>query len=140
MLLGRVVGTVVASRKEDRLVGAKLLVVRNLDVEGADANGYAVAVDAVGAGVGEVVMVATGSSARQTAVTHERPCDAVVMAIVDEWELDGRQVWSKSLVRQRKAGTAKPGAAAPRTPAAGNAKGGGSTPARPAARPPRRKG
>jgi len=132
MLIGRVVGTVVASRKEERLVGAKLLVVRNLDVEGAEASGYAVAVDAVGAGVGEVVLVATGSSARQTAVTHERPCDAVVMAIVDEWELGGRQVWSKSLPRSRPA--------AARTPPAGNAKSGGTTPARPAARPPRRKG
>jgi microcompartment protein CcmK/EutM len=132
MLLGRVVGTVVASRKEDRLVGAKLLVVRNLDVEGAEASGYAVAVDAVGAGVGEVVLVATGSSARQTAVTHERPCDAVVMAIVDEWELGGRQVWSKSVARVRPA--------AARTSPAGGAKTAGSAPARPLARPPRRKG
>lgn len=134
MLIGRVVGTVVASRKEERLVGAKLLVVRNLDVEGAEAAGYAVAVDAVGAGVGEVVLVATGSSARQTAATHERPCDAVVMAIVDEWELGGRLVWSKSLPRSR------PAAAATPTAPAGNAKGGGTTPARPSARPPRRKG
>ena len=134
MLIGRVVGTVVASRKEERLVGAKLLVVRNLDVEGAEAGGYAVAVDAVGAGVGEVVLVATGSSARQTTVTHERPCDAVVMAIVDEWELGGRQVWSKSVA------PARPAAAAARTSSAGNAKSAGSAPARPAARPPRRKG
>lgn len=133
MLLGRVVGTVVASRKEERLVGAKLLVVRNLDVEGGEAGGYAVAVDAVGAGVGEVVLVATGSSARQTAVTHERPCDAVVMAIVDEWEVGGRQVWSKSLPRSR------PAAAAARRPAAGNAKGASAAP-RAAARTSRRKG
>ena len=132
MLIGRVVGTVVASRKEERLVGAKLLVVRNLEVEGAEASGYAVAVDAVGAGVGEVVLVATGSSARQTAVTHERPCDAVVMAIVDEWELGGRQVWSKSLPRSRPA--------AARPPQAGKTKSGGATPARPSVRPPRRKG
>ena len=137
MLIGRVVGTVVASRKEERLVGAKLLVVRNLDVEGAEAGGYAVAVDAVGAGVGEVVLVATGSSARQTAVTHERPCDAVVMAIVDEWELGGRQVWSKSLPRSRPPSTA-------RAPKAGNAAvnaiAASGAPARPSARPPRRKG
>jgi ethanolamine utilization protein EutN/carbon dioxide concentrating mechanism protein CcmL len=48
-----------------------------------------VAVDAVGAGVGEVVMYASGSSARQTKVTDQRPCDAVIMAIVDTWEVDG---------------------------------------------------
>ncbi len=95
MLLGRVTGTVVASRKEPLMEGWKLLVVRQLDVENNDASGYVVAVDAVGAGVGEVVLYATGSSARQTEVTRDKPCDAVIMAIVDEWEVGGREVFRK---------------------------------------------
>lgn len=89
MLLGRVVGTVVASRKEPTLEGLKFLVVRQIDVDDSDTSGYVVAADAVGAGVGEVVMYATGSSARQTVATRDRPCDAVVMAIVDTWEVGG---------------------------------------------------
>lgn len=69
--------------------GLKFLVVRQIDVDDADTSGYVVAVDGVGAGVGEVVMYATGSSARQTAATRDRPCDAVIMAIVDTWEVGG---------------------------------------------------
>ena len=64
-------------------------------VDNFDAANYVVAVDGVGAGVGEVVMYAQGSSARQTTATHERPCDAVVMAIVDEWEVDGTTKFRK---------------------------------------------
>ena len=89
MLLGRVAGTLVSSRKEDTLEGLKFLVIKQLDVEQAETGGYVVAADAVGAGVGEVVLYATGSSARQTVLTRERPCDAVVMAIVDTWEVGG---------------------------------------------------
>ena len=89
MLLGRVAGTLVSSRKEDTLEGLKFLVIKQLDVEQADTGGYVVAADAVGAGVGEVVLYATGSSARQTVLTRDRPCDAVVMAIVDTWEVGG---------------------------------------------------
>jgi microcompartment protein CcmK/EutM len=95
MLLGRVVGTVVATRKEPQIEGWKLLVVRQLDVENHDSSGYVVAVDAVGAGVGEVVLYASGSSARQTEVTKDRPCDAVIMAIVDTWEVGGTEVFRK---------------------------------------------
>jgi microcompartment protein CcmK/EutM len=89
MLLGRVIGTLVASRKEPTLEGLKFLVIRQIDVDESDTSGYVVAADAVGAGVGEVVMYATGSSARQTTATRDRPCDAVVMAIVDTWEVGG---------------------------------------------------
>ncbi len=89
MLLGKVIGTVVASRKEPSMSGLKFLVVRQVDMDGQESGGYVVAVDAVGAGVGELVMFATGSSARQTEVTDKRPCDAVVMAIVDEWDVEG---------------------------------------------------
>jgi microcompartment protein CcmK/EutM len=95
MLLGRVAGTVVASRKEPLMEGWKLLLVRQLDTENHPGGGYVVAVDAVGAGVGEVVLYATGSSARQTEVTRDRPCDAVIMAIVDTWEVGGREVYHK---------------------------------------------
>jgi microcompartment protein CcmK/EutM len=89
VLLGRVVGTLVASRKEATLEGLKFLVIRQIDVDESDTSSYVVAADAVGAGVGEVVMYATGSSARQTVYTRDRPCDAVVMAIVDTWEVGG---------------------------------------------------
>ncbi|MGD8683920.1 MAG: EutN/CcmL family microcompartment protein [Chloroflexota bacterium] len=95
MLLGRVTGTVVATRKEPLAEGWKLLVVRQLDAEDNETGGYVVAADAVGAGVGEVVLYASGSSARNTAVTRDRPCDAVIMAIVDEWEVDGKEIYRK---------------------------------------------
>jgi microcompartment protein CcmK/EutM len=95
MLLGRVAGTLVASRKEPLLEGLKFLVVRQIDVDNKETGGYVVAADAVGAGVGEVVMYATGSSARQTEMTHNRPCDAVIMAIVDTWEVGGPEVYRK---------------------------------------------
>lgn len=95
MLLGRVAGTLVASDKEPTMEGLKFLVVRQIDLEGNESGGYVVAADGVGAGVGEVVMVATGSSARQTAATHDRPCDAVIMAIVDTWEVGGEVKYTK---------------------------------------------
>jgi microcompartment protein CcmK/EutM len=95
MLLGRVTGTVVASRKEPLVEGWKMLVVRQVDAEGQDVGGYVVAADAVGAGVGEMVLYASGSSARNTETTRDKPCDAVVMAIVDTWEVDGREVYRK---------------------------------------------
>lgn len=95
MLLGRVAGTLVASNKEPSMEGMKFLVLRRVNVDNEDTAEYVVAVDAVGAGVGEVVMYAQGSSARQTALTHERPCDAVVMAIVDQWEVDGSTRYRK---------------------------------------------
>lgn len=89
MKMGRVIGAVVASRKDEKLQGLKLLVVRNLDLEMTNEKGYVVAADAVGAGAGEVVLYATGSSARQTALTDGRPVDAVIMAIVDEYDVGG---------------------------------------------------
>ena len=95
MLLGRVTGTVVASQKEPLMDGLTMLVVRQLAVDNTEGSGYVVAVDAVGAGVGELVMYASGSSARQTGVTQNRPCDAVVMAIVDTWDVDGETVYTK---------------------------------------------
>jgi microcompartment protein CcmK/EutM len=95
MHLGRVAGTLVASRKEELLEGMKFLVVRQLGVDNEETGGYVVAVDAVGAGVDEVVMYASGSSARQTVLTKDKPCDAVIMAIVDTWEVDGDEKYRK---------------------------------------------
>jgi microcompartment protein CcmK/EutM len=75
--------------------GMTFLVIEQLGVDNTPSGGYVVAVDAVGAGVGEVVMYASGSSARQTQITQNRPCDAVVMAIVDTWEVGGSTVFTK---------------------------------------------
>jgi microcompartment protein CcmK/EutM len=95
MLIGRVVGTVVSTNKEQELQGLKLLLVRGADAEGKPTGSLVVAIDAVGAGVGEVVLYASGSSARQTQVTKDRPVDATIMAIVDSIEHEGRQTYTK---------------------------------------------
>lgn len=97
MQIGRVIGTVVATAKEPSLDGRKLLVVRVVDLDAKDTNAYVVAVDAVGAGMGELVLIASGSSARMTEATRDRPSDAVIMAIVDSWDVDGRVKWKKHI-------------------------------------------
>lgn len=96
MLLGRVIGTVVATRKEAELEGLKLLLLRASDVEGNPTGGPVVAIDAVGAGLGDVVLYASGSSARQTVVTRDRPVDATIMAIVDQVAVGDALKYSKS--------------------------------------------
>ncbi|TFH36866.1 MAG: ethanolamine utilization protein EutN [Anaerolineales bacterium] len=98
MLLGKIVGTLVATRKEASMEGLKFLVLKQLDIEGNETGGYRVAADAVGAGLGEIVLYATGSAARQTEYTHERPCDGVIMAIVDLLEVDGKVKYNKAEV------------------------------------------
>jgi len=85
-----VVGTVVATRKDPLLAGVKFLVVENLGIDLVPEGGYVVAVDAVGAGADEVVLYASGSSARQTEITRDRPVDAVIMAILDSFEAHGK--------------------------------------------------
>ena len=95
MILGRVIGTLVASRKEPTLDGLTLLVVRACDVDGNANGAIAIAVDAVGAGVGEVVLYCAGSSARQTTVTQNKPVDATIMAIVDEIAVGGESRFKK---------------------------------------------
>lgn len=87
MMLGRVIGTVWATEKEPSLEGLKMLVVREIDLEFKSKGKFVIAIDTVQAGVGEVVLIATGSSARQTAQTKDRPVDAVVMAVVDNLAL-----------------------------------------------------
>ncbi len=82
MVLAKVIGTVVATQKESSMDGLKFLLLRQVDMEGKESGGLVVAVDAVGVGMGEMVLYASGSSARQTKLTDKRPCDAVIMAIV----------------------------------------------------------
>ena len=89
MLLGKVVGTVVSTRKDPKIEGLRFMIVKQIDVEGVETGNYIIAVDAVGSGVGETVLYATGSSARQTVLTDRRPIDGVIMAIVDMWEVGG---------------------------------------------------
>jgi len=95
MQLAKVVGSVVATRKEESLTGLRLLLVRPVDEEGREGATVLVAADAVGAGPGELVLVASGSSARQTLATDKRPVDAVVMAIVDSWDVGGAVKYRK---------------------------------------------
>jgi microcompartment protein CcmK/EutM len=95
MILGRVVGTVVATRKEPAIEGLKLLLVRPCEVDGTPTGAPVVAADAVGAGVGEVVLYAAGSSARQTEVTTNRPVDHTIMAVVDLVEMGGETRYVK---------------------------------------------
>jgi ethanolamine utilization protein EutN/carbon dioxide concentrating mechanism protein CcmL len=95
MLIGKVVGSVVATQKDEKLADLKLLVVQVHDQKNAARDQYVVAVDAVQAGPGDLVLFATGSSARQTALTEGRPCDAVIMAVVDSWDLGGKNVYEK---------------------------------------------
>ena len=86
MILGKVVGTVWATRKDEQLVGMKLQLVRELGLDGKLKSKFVVAVDSVGAGVGETVLFAQGSSARQTELTRNKPVDAVINAIVDKFD------------------------------------------------------
>ena len=95
MLIGKVVGSVVATRKDEKLENQKLLLVQVHDHKNEPRDQYVVAVDAVGAGMDEMVLYATGSSARQTSRTENRPCDAVIMAVVDSWDLGGDNVYEK---------------------------------------------
>jgi ethanolamine utilization protein EutN len=87
MILGRVVGTVVATRKDEKLVGAKLLVVRTTDPNGKPEAGYVVAVDTVDAGFNDRVLVVSGSSARMASGLKDTPVDAAIVGVVDTVEL-----------------------------------------------------
>jgi microcompartment protein CcmK/EutM len=93
MVLGKVIGSVWATRKDEKLQSMKFLIVRYLDFNLKFKDTFVVAADAVGAGAGEIVLVASGSSARMTEITHQKPVDAVIMAIVDK--LDIEPDWNK---------------------------------------------
>jgi microcompartment protein CcmK/EutM len=100
MYLARILGTVVATRKDDRLEGCKLLVVQPLDESGAPSGKCAVAVDTVQAGAGELVLVVTGSSARMTGRTKDSPVDAAIIGIVDTVALDGARAWGPAVAEK----------------------------------------
>ena len=95
MTLGKVVGTLVATRKDEKLIGSKLMIVQSVDIDGHLVRQYTVAMDAVGAGIGEMVLTAAGSSARYTDSTSGKPIDSVVMAIVDMVEIEGQISYKK---------------------------------------------
>jgi len=92
----KVIGTVVSTVKDPGMQGLKLLVLEDCDLRGAGKSTYHVAVDAVGAGLGEIVLSAAGSSARQTSLTGDRPVDAVIMGIVDLIETNGEVTYRKT--------------------------------------------
>ena len=96
MQIASVAGTVVATCKDEKMEGVPFLLLRDLDGEGKPSGGYAVAADPIGVGRDEVVLYSTGSSARQTEITRDRPNDAVILAVVDSWEIGGRVRYDKS--------------------------------------------
>ncbi|MBI3269257.1 MAG: EutN/CcmL family microcompartment protein [Planctomycetes bacterium] len=102
MILGRVVGTVWATRKDEKLEGLKLQIVQQTDLSGKLLEPFLIAADSVGAGLGELVLVASGSSARQTRVTKDRPVDAVIMAIVDRLDIAPEEKLTKEFEERKK--------------------------------------
>ncbi len=91
MILGKVVGTVVATRKDPKLEGKKLLIVQAVDPESEEARGYQVSVDTVGAGEGETVILVSGSSARMANGLKDHPVDSAIVGIVDRLDLEGKK-------------------------------------------------
>lgn len=89
MQMGKIIGTVVSTQKDEKLEGLIFHVVKHVDFDGKPIDNFVVTVDAVGAGIGEVVLFASGSAARQTHITKDKPVDAVIMAIVDIVEING---------------------------------------------------
>jgi microcompartment protein CcmK/EutM len=96
MLIAKVIGTTVATIKDEKLTGRKLLIVRQTDEAGIPVGKPYVAVDTVDAGIGDLVLTCAGSSARQTNITKDTPVDAVIMAVIDSLEVEGKVVFRKS--------------------------------------------
>ncbi len=97
MQLAKVIGTMVSTRKCDRLEGLKLLIAVPVDMETMQEKGAPfVTVDTVGAGEGEIVMWAGGSSSRQTDLTTAKPVDSTIIGIVDFVDIEGKRVFSKA--------------------------------------------
>ncbi len=96
MLFARVIGNVVCTRKDEKLNGTKLLLVQPVDLENNPKGNPLVAVDTVGAGEGELVLIVQGSSARQTKRTEGNPVDCAIFAVVDTVEKDGKIVFRKT--------------------------------------------
>jgi len=86
MIIARILGTVVASQKDERLQGKKLLIVKPINLDGTDQSGYLVAVDTVGAGFHEKVIVVAGSSARLAGGNKDCPVDSAIIGVIDSYE------------------------------------------------------
>ncbi len=95
MQLALVAGTVVASKKDEKMVGVPFLVLKDLDLENRPTGGSIIAADPIGVDRGEVVIYSKGSSARQTGITRDRPNDAVICGVVDQWEVEGVEKYRK---------------------------------------------
>ncbi len=95
MLIARVIGTTVSTIKDEKLVGRKLLICRPADENGVASGKPYVAIDTLDAGVGDLVLTAAGSSARQTAITKDTPVDTVIMGIIDSLHVDGETTYRK---------------------------------------------
>jgi len=96
MELARVEGTIVSTAKSEKLHGYKLLLLNLINPDMSPSTNYVVAVDAVGAGEGEVVIVVRGSSARQVEKLTNVPTDSSIVGIVDSVEFKGKTVFRKS--------------------------------------------
>ena len=97
MQLARVIGSIVSTRKAEPLLGLKLLVAVPVDIDTMEEKGVPfVTVDTVGAGEGELIMWAGGSSSRQTEQTHNKPVDSAIVGIVDFVDILGRRVYDKA--------------------------------------------
>ena len=96
MQIARVIGTAVATIKDEKLIGRKLMIVRETDETGQAVGKPYVAIDSVDAGSGDLVLIAAGSSARQTNITKDTPVDAVIMAVIDSLEVSGKVTFRKS--------------------------------------------
>ena len=87
MIIDKIIGTVVATQKDERLNGKKLLIVRPINLDGTEQSGYVVAVDTVGAGFHEKVLVVAGSSARLAEGNKDCPIDAAIIGVIDSYEV-----------------------------------------------------
>ena len=96
MLIAKVIGTTISTIKDEKLQGRKLLIVQQTDEFGKPGGKPFVAIDTVNAGTGDLVLTASGSSARQTTITKETPVDAVIMAVIDSLEVEGKETFRKS--------------------------------------------
>ncbi len=96
MLFARIVGNVVCTHKDDKLVGSKLLLVQPVGLDDKPRGNVLVGIDSVGAGDGELVLIVQGSSARQTQKTENNPVDCTIFAIVDTIEKQGKIVFTKA--------------------------------------------
>ena len=95
MLIAKVIGTTISTIKDEKLIGRKLLILRQADETGTPFGKPYVAVDTLDAGIGDLVLTAHGSSGRMTDLTQNRPVDAVIMAVIDHLEVGGKVVYRK---------------------------------------------